>query len=78
MGVGIFYSRFRLPQAAVKRFEGVLAEYPDFSGNDELLYRLAVAYRRLDRGEEADQTLARLRESYPASDWTRRAAKEAG
>jgi len=75
--VGAFYLRFGLPQAAVKRFEIVLAEYPDFRANDELLFHLATAYRRVDRAPEADQTLARLRESHPESEWTRRAAKAA-
>lgn len=73
--VGTFYLRFGLPGAAVKRFETVLAEYPDFGANDELLFHLAAAYRRVDRAEEAEETLARLRESHPESEWTRRAAK---
>lgn len=73
--VGTFYLRFGLPGAAVKRFETVLAEYPDFGANDELLFHLAAAYRRVDRAEEAEETLARLRESHPESEWTRRAVK---
>ena len=78
MVVGTFYLRFGLPQAAVKRFEKVLADFPDYGANDELLYHLAAAYRRLERADEAAETLARLRESHPESEWTRRAAKETG
>lgn len=73
--VGAFYARFGLPMSAVARFETVLSQYPEYSKTDQLLYDLASAQRRAKQDADVDKTLARLREQYPQSDWTRKAEK---
>ena len=77
-GVGEFYLRFGLPFASVARFEALLAAYPEYSATDEVLFHLAAAYDRMQKSEEAERTRRRLREEFPASPWTGRAAKAAG
>ena len=76
--VGSFYARFGLPMSAVARFETVVSQHPEYSRMDELLYELNAAQRQAKQTEDAEKTLARLREQYPDSEWTRKAAKGKG
>ena len=76
--VGSFYLRFGLALSAVPRFETVLRQYPDYSRMDQLLFELSTAQRKIKKVAEADQTLARLREEFPQSPWTRKAEKQKG
>ena len=67
--VGRFYLRFGLPAASAKRFEGLLDRFPLFPERDKALFHLAVAYRELERADDAQATFARLREEFPGSRW---------
>ena len=70
--VGRFYQRYGVPGAAATRIEGLLENYPTYSGKDEALYYLALAYTDLARPEDADKTFARLREEHPESRFTQK------
>lgn len=70
--VGKFYQRYGIPGAAAARIEGVLKNYPNFSGMDEALYYLGLAYTELARPEEAAAIFARLREEHPDSRYLRK------
>ncbi len=65
---GYFHMRsMRLPNAAIRRFERVLAEYPDYEGMDKVLFYLGRAYERAEEPEKARDTRQRLRDEYPDS-----------
>jgi outer membrane protein assembly factor BamD len=74
--VGYFYQRTReYCRAAISRYEGVLSEYPDYTGVDEVLFRLAECLGAAGRSAEALPYLSRLIEQFPESEFTS-AAKE--
>lgn len=68
--VGRFYQRYGVPGATVKRLEGLLKDYPDYSGKDAALYYLGLALRDLKRSDEARAAFSRLRQEYPESRFT--------
>ncbi len=68
--VGRFYQRYGVAGAAATRIEGLIRDYPKYSGMDAALYYLALAYRDLQRADDEKATFARLREEYPASRYT--------
>jgi len=73
--VGDFYLRYRYPAAAAGRFEELLDRFPEYTERDKVLYHLGVAYsrsRNFDLYAKAEPTFDRLRDEYPASDWTDR------
>jgi len=74
--VGRFYLRFGLPSASAKRLEGLLDRFPAYSERDKALYHLALAYRELDRDDDAQATFGRLSTEYPGSRWATRIPKE--
>ena len=65
--VGRFYQRYGVPGAAATRIEGLLKNYPNYTGKDEALFYLGRAYLDLARPEDATATFARLREEHPES-----------
>lgn len=65
--VGRFYQRYGVPGATVQRIEGLLKDYPKFSGMDGALYYLGLAYLDLKRSDDARTTFSRLRDEYPES-----------
>lgn len=66
--VGNFYQRTRQAcKAAIARYELVLAEYPDYTGTDEVLLRLGDCLIKSGRAPEALPQLARLVQDYPQS-----------
>jgi outer membrane protein assembly factor BamD len=67
--VGRFYLRFGLPNASVKRLEGLLDRFPAYAERDKALFHLALAYRKLERADDAQGAFARLREEFPGSRW---------
>jgi outer membrane protein assembly factor BamD len=68
--VGYFYQRTRkVYRAAVKRYEDVLDQYPDYEGADEVLYRLSQCLVYMARSAEALPRLQQLRDTYPSSPW---------
>ena len=48
------------PLEAIALYDRLLAEYPDFEHNDQVLYQKARAYDELGRTEEAMETMERL------------------
>lgn len=70
--VGRFYQRYGVPGAAATRIEGLLQNYPTYSGKDAALYYLGRAYIDLARPDDAQATFARLREEHPESKYTRK------
>ncbi|MFP3938945.1 MAG: outer membrane protein assembly factor BamD [Acidobacteriota bacterium] len=65
--VGQFYLDFRMPQAAVKRFEYLLENYPGYSEKDKVLYNLGLAQIESRQHEEAQDTFDRLAREFPES-----------
>jgi outer membrane protein assembly factor BamD len=66
--IGFFYQRTRQScRAAVQRYQGLLAEYADYSDTDEVLFRLAECLVRMGRASEALPAIARLLDNYPGS-----------
>lgn len=74
--VGRFYLRYRLPPAAIGRFEKVLEDFPAYSGRDRALYYLGVAYRAAKRADDAQASFTKLREQFPESEWVAKIPKE--
>lgn len=73
---GYFYQRTRSAyRAAAIRYEGVLADYPDYQGVDEVLLRLGETLSASGRNAEALPHLSRLLAEYPASKHTNEARK---
>jgi outer membrane protein assembly factor BamD len=65
---GVFYQRTRQAcRASIARYEGILNDYPDYQGLDEVLLRLSQCLCQSGRGAEAQPHLAKLQEEYPNS-----------
>jgi outer membrane protein assembly factor BamD len=65
---GYFYQRTRKAcRAAIGRYEGILAEFPDYEELDEVLFRLGECLVNMARYAEALPHLQRLIDSYPGS-----------
>jgi outer membrane protein assembly factor BamD len=68
--VGYFYQRTReYCRAAISRYEGILAEFQDYQGLDEVLYRLSECLGAEGRPAEALPLLNRLIEQFPQSEF---------
>lgn len=65
--VGAFYMRFGLPASAIKRFEGLLEQYPSYPERDKVLFRLCEAYETVEQPENAAEACRRLRAEHPES-----------
>lgn len=76
--VGRFYLRYGLPVAAISRFEGLLARYPDYTEKDKALLHLGLAYERAKRADDAQATFSKLRGDFPDSEWLEKIPKEKG
>jgi outer membrane protein assembly factor BamD len=73
---GYFYQRTRKAyRAAVSRYDGLLADYPDYDKLDLVLYRLAQCLVLSGRKVEALPHLDRLIAEYPRSQWANDAQK---
>jgi outer membrane protein assembly factor BamD len=65
---GQFYQRTRQAcRAAIMRYEGILNDYPDYTGLDVVLFRLSQCLCQTGRGVEAQPHLAKLQVDYPTS-----------
>lgn len=65
--VGRFYYRTDHYQAAIGRLEGALANFPDYTGNDETLFYLAKSALEINLKDKAQSALTRLIREYPNS-----------
>ena len=48
----------------------LLTQYPTYEHNDEALYHLFLLYSRQQRPEQAESSVAQLKNDYPESQWT--------
>jgi tetratricopeptide (TPR) repeat protein len=55
------------PLEAIALYDEILATYPNYPHNDQVLYQKARAYDELGRSEEAVATMERLIAEYPSS-----------
>lgn len=69
MEIGRFYLRQNQYQAAIKRFQAVIADYQTTSHVPEALHRLTECYLALGLTDEARATAAVLGYNYPGSEW---------
>ncbi len=74
--VGWFYQKGRQAwRSAILRYEGVLADYPDYDRLDEVLFRLSECLDAAGRRAEALPLLDRLLGEYPESSYAGQAQK---
>ncbi|MGH7336907.1 MAG: outer membrane protein assembly factor BamD [Myxococcota bacterium] len=73
--VGRFYLRYGIPGACARRLEGLLDRFPTYAERDKALFHLALAYRKLQRADDAQATFARLRDEFPGSRWIEKIPK---
>jgi len=76
--VGKFYMKKKKYRGALARFGVILKEYPRSTVVDEALYYIVKAYVKLGEEDRAQDVLGTLRSEYPASPYTKAAAKVAG
>jgi TolA-binding protein len=55
------------PRSAIETYEKILASYPDYERNDQVLYQMSRAYDELGQTEDAIQVMERLIAEYPYS-----------
>jgi len=65
--IGDFYHSKRAYKAAIGRFQQVLEQYPDFSREDEILFKMGSSLEKLNRQDEAAIYYSRLSAEYPDS-----------
>jgi outer membrane protein assembly factor BamD len=70
--VGTFYYKFGEYRAAIPRFLIVLQDYPGLGFDEEALYRLAFAYRKLGMDDKAKAAAELMQEKFPDSKKTRK------
>jgi len=63
--VGNFYFKKGSYNAAIKRFEGLLKNYPDYKGENDVLFYTGLSYKHLNQKDKASEYLARFIEKYP-------------
>jgi outer membrane protein assembly factor BamD len=74
--VGWYYQKGRQAwRAAILRYEGILADYPDYDRLDEVLFRLSECLDAAGRRAEALPLLDRLLGEYPRSSYSDEANK---
>lgn len=74
--VGEFYIKKEAYNAAIQRFEGVIAKYPDYKKIDQVLLNLGISYKKIGRGDKAESYLKELLTKYPNSPLNAKAKKE--
>ncbi|SHJ79134.1 Beta-barrel assembly machine subunit BamD [Malonomonas rubra DSM 5091] len=67
--VGNFYLKRKSYQAAIKRFESTLQEYPNYYYQDEILFYLGKAYLKANQKEKSEQIFNQLAEQFPGSEY---------
>jgi outer membrane protein assembly factor BamD len=73
---GYFYQRTRQAcRSSLIRYQYLLDEYPDYSGLDEVLFRMSECLVAMARPLEALPLIARLRETFPSSAFLEKAAE---
>jgi outer membrane protein assembly factor BamD len=73
--IGEFYFKKESYQAALGRFEELLAKYPDYKREDQTLLLMGKSYKALKKDDKAKEVFSRLIKKYPTSDAAKEAAK---
>lgn len=76
MYVAKFYYKFGEYRAAIPRFLQILQDYPGLGFDEEALYRLALAYRKLGLPEKAQAATQLMQEKFPESKKTQKLKKK--
>ena len=71
--VGMFYRRRAAYLGAVDRFLDILDQFPRYTHKDRIYYYLSESLIRTHRMEEADVYLRKLAETYPESEFVKKA-----
>ena len=71
--VGRFYHQKAAYLGAVDRFMDILDQFPRYSRKDRVYYYLSESLIRSNRWEEADVYLRKLNETYPDSEYVKKA-----
>lgn len=74
--VGTFYYKKDSYDAAIKRFESLLQRFPGFKKEADVLFRLAMSYKKLGKKDKAEEYFKRLIEKYPDNSLVPEAKKE--
>jgi outer membrane protein assembly factor BamD len=74
--VGEFYFKKGSYHAALGRFRGVLAKFPDYKKEPTVLYHMALSYKRTGNREKAEEYFNLLIGKYPHDSLVREAKKE--
>lgn len=73
--VGKFYFKKDSLKAALNRFQGVVADYPEFKDLDQVFYYIVLSHKGLSEMASAASYAEKLKELYPGSPFTRKAAE---
>ena len=74
--VGTFYYNKGSYDAAIKRFRVLLQKYPGFKKEPDVLYSLAMAYKKHGEKDKAAEYFKLLIEKYPHNNFVPEAKKE--
>lgn len=76
MYVGTFYYKFGEYRAAIPRFLEILQDFPGLGFDEEALWRLAYAYRKLGMSEKAQAAAELMKEKFPESKKTKKVVRK--
>ena len=74
--VGRFYFKKDSYKAAIGRFQGILENYPDFKGIDDVLFYLSLSYRNSVDIDNAEKYYYILKEKFPDSEYVEELKEE--
>jgi len=73
--VGKFYFKKGSYRAAIRRFEGILRDYPGSRPEAEALYYIGLSYREMGEYKNSIEALNKLLEGFPHTEFSRKARK---
>lgn len=76
MYIARFYFKNKAYEAAINRLQGILMNYPQFTGKDEVFYYLAKSYRETSQKELEQETINTLIKEYRDSEFIKKLRKE--
>lgn len=74
--VGVFYYNKEAYEAAIKRLEGLLQRFPLFKKEADVLFYIAMSYKKLGWKDKAEEYFKLLIEKYPKNNLVSEAKKE--
>lgn len=73
---GQFYYKKEAYQSAINRLEGLLKQFPDYRGRDEVLMLMGRSYKALKNTAKSKEIFKKLIEAFPTSKLAAEAKKE--